>query len=110
MSNATPAKMNVLALVGMILSLLGLVLGLAVGWWVTGAFGALCIAGVICSHIAMKQIKTRNEGGRPLALTGIITGYAGLLFAVIQVVIAIVIILFFASVGAVVEGITTTTG
>jgi len=110
MSNATPAKTNVLALVGMILSLLGLVLGLAVGWWVSGAFGALCIAGVICSHIAVKQIKTRSEGGRPLAITGIITGYAGLLFAVIQIVIAIVVIIFFASAASVLQGLTTTTG
>nr|KGA06745.1 MAG: hypothetical protein GM42_3095 [actinobacterium acMicro-1] len=110
MANATPAKMNVLALVGMILSLVGLVLGLAVGWWVSGAFGALCLAGVICSHIAMKQIKTRNEGGRPLALTGIITGYIGLLFAVIQIITAIVIVLFFAAAVGVVEGVTSQVG
>ena len=110
MSNATPAKTNVLALVGMILSLVGLVLGLAVGWWVSGAFGALCLAGVICSHIAMKQIKTRNEGGRPLALTGIITGYIGLLFAVIQIITAIVIVLFFAAAVGVVEGVTSQVG
>jgi hypothetical protein len=110
MANATPAKMNVLALVGMILSLVGLVLGLAVGWWVSGAFGALCLAGVICSHIAMKQIKTRNEGGRPLALTGIITGYIGLLFAVIQIITAIVIVLFFAAAVGVVQGVTSQVG
>lgn len=110
MANATPVKTNVLALVGMILSLLGLVLGLAVGWWVSGAFGALCLAGVICSHIAMKQIKTRNEGGRPLALTGIITGYVGLLFAVIQIITAIVIVLFFAAAVGVVEGVTSQLG
>jgi hypothetical protein len=110
MSNATPAKTNVLALVGMILSLVGLVLGLAVGWWVSGAFGALCLAGVICSHIAMKQIKTRNEGGRPLALTGIITGYIGLLFAVIQIITAIVIVLFFAAAVGVVQGVTSQVG
>ena len=110
MANATPAKMNVLALVGMILSLVGLVLGLAVGWWVSGAFGALCLAGVICSHIAMKQIKTRNEGGRPLALTGIITGYIGLLFAVIQIITAIVIVLIFAAAVGVVQGVTSQVG
>ena len=112
MSNATPAKMNVLALVGMILSLLGLVLSLSVGWLpgVYGWFGLFALAGVICSHIAMKQIKTSNEGGRPLALTGIITGYVGLLFAVIQIITAIVIVLFFAAAVGVVEGVTSQLG
>lgn len=95
MSHTTPAKTNVLAIVGMALSLLGLVLVLAAGWWVWGAVGALSLAGVICSHIAMKQIKTLGEGGRPLAITGIVTGYIGLLFAVIQIVAPLLLLLFF---------------
>jgi hypothetical protein len=95
MSHATPAKTNVLAIVGMVLSLVGLVLVLSVGWWVGGAVGALSLAGVICSHIAMNQIKTRNESGRPLAITGIITGYIGLAFAVIQFVAPLLLLLFF---------------
>jgi len=99
--------MNVLGLVGMILSLLGLVLSLIVGFipGLGGWFGAFALAGVICSHIAMKQISTRKESGRGLALTGIITGYVGLLFAVIQIVIAIVFILFFATAAGVVQGV-----
>jgi hypothetical protein len=112
MANATPAKMNVLALVGMILSILGLVLSLSVGWipGVYGWFGLFALAGVICSHIAMKQIKTRKEGGSGLAITGIVTGYAGLLFAIIQVIIAIVAILFFAAAIGVVQGVTSQLG
>jgi hypothetical protein len=111
MSNATPAKMNVLALVGMILALVGLVLSLIVGWFpgVGGYFGLFSLAGVILSHIGMKQISTRSETGRGFAITGIVTGYVGLLFAVIQIVIAIVVLVFVgAAVGAVtgvVEGI-----
>jgi hypothetical protein len=104
MSNATPAKMNVLALVGMILSLVGLVVGLGVGFipGVYGYFGLFSLAGVILSHIGMKQISTRSETGRGLAITGIVTGYVGLLIAVIQIVIAIVVIVFVgAAVGAV---------
>jgi hypothetical protein len=104
MSNATPAKMNVLSLVGMILSLLGLLLGLGIGFipGVFGYFGLFSLAGVICSHIGMKQISTRSETGRGFAITGIATGYVGLLIAVIQVVIAIVVLVFVgAAVGAV---------
>lgn len=112
MSNATPAQTNVLAIVGMVLSLLGLVVGLGVGFipGLYGWFGLFALAGVICSHIAMKQIKTRNEGGRPLAITGIVTGYAGLLIAVIQVIVAIVAILLLATAIGVVQGVTSNLG
>ncbi len=40
---------------------------------VTG-FGAL--AGVITGHIALSQIKKSNEGGRPMAIAGLVVGYA----------------------------------
>jgi len=40
---------------------------------VTG-FGAL--AGVITGHIALSQVKTSNQSGRPLALAGVIVGYS----------------------------------
>jgi hypothetical protein len=86
------------------LSLVGLVVGLGVGFipGVYGYFGLLSLAGVILSHIGMKQISTRSETGRGLAITGIVTGYVGLLIAVIQIVIAIVVIVFLgAAVGAV---------
>ena len=39
---------------------------------VTG-FGA--VAGVITGHIALKQIQSTKQAGRPLALAGVITGY-----------------------------------
>jgi hypothetical protein len=102
MSNVTPAKTNVLAIVGMVLSLAGLVLLLTVGWGIWGGPGALSIAGVVCSHIAMKQVAARKEGGRPLAITGIITGYVGILFLVIQIIIGIVALIF---ISAVVSGV-----
>jgi hypothetical protein len=107
MSNVTPTKTNVLALVGMILSLVGLVLGLGIGFipGVYGWFGLFALAGVILSHIGMKQLAARKEGGRPLAITGIITGYVGLLIAVIQIVIVISILLFVSAAAGVVTGI-----
>lgn len=46
---------------------------------VTG-FGA--VAGVITGHVALAQIKKSGEAGRPLALAGVIVGYAFLVFGV----------------------------
>jgi hypothetical protein len=42
---------------------------------VTG-FGA--VAAVITGHISLAQLKKSNQSGRPLALTGLILGYAGI--------------------------------
>jgi hypothetical protein len=57
---------------------------------VTG-FGAL--AGVITGHIALSQIKKSNEGGRPMAIAGLIVGYAfiglGIAATVARVVLAV---------------------
>ena len=57
---------------------------------VTG-FGAL--AGVITGHIALSQIKKSNEGGRPMAIAGLVVGYAfiglGIAATVARVVLAV---------------------
>lgn len=91
MSSAAPAvKMNVLGIVGMVLSLFGLLNVVTWGWFAFGFGGAFSIAGVICSHIAMKQIAARNEGGRGMALTGVITGWIGIGLSVLQLIIGIV--------------------
>ncbi|KAB1647678.1 DUF4190 domain-containing protein [Pseudoclavibacter sp. CFCC 14310] len=36
------------------------------------------VLGVVFGHIALNQIKTRGEGGRGLALAGLIVSYASL--------------------------------
>lgn len=36
------------------------------------------VAAVICGHIALNQIKRTGEGGRGLALAGVIVGYVGI--------------------------------
>ena len=59
---ATPPT-NGLAIVSLVLSLLGLV------------FGVTAIGGVICGHIARRQIRERGEQGDGLALAGLIVGY-----------------------------------
>ena len=38
----------------------------------------------------MKQIASRGEGGRPLALTGVITGWIGIGLTVLQFILGIV--------------------
>jgi hypothetical protein len=51
---------NTLAIVALITSLVG-----------------IHLAGIICGHIALNQIKASGEGGRGLALAGLIIGYVG---------------------------------
>ncbi|NLA64592.1 MAG: DUF4190 domain-containing protein [Leucobacter sp.] len=55
------------------------------------------LVGIICGHIALKQIKRTGEGGRGLALAGTIIGYVGLVIGLIAVVIAIVSSLMFSA-------------
>ncbi|GAB2509300.1 DUF4190 domain-containing protein [Paramicrobacterium agarici] len=50
------------------------------------------IAGIICGHIARKQIRETGEQGDGLALTGLILGYV---FTAIIVAIIIIYIVFF---------------
>ena len=38
----------------------------------------LCIVGVILGHMSLKQIKSSGEGGRGMALTGVVAGYIGI--------------------------------
>lgn len=50
------------------------------------------IAGIICGHLALAQIKRTGEAGRELALAGLIVGYVmtglGVLIAVASIVVA----------------------
>ena len=75
-----PAKTNTLAVVSLISSIAGLFIVPFIG----------SIVGVITGHMSLGQIKRTGEGGRGLALAGTITGYVGLAFIVIG------ILLFFA--------------
>lgn len=75
------APTNTMAIVSMISSI--------IGWF---AFGSLCIVGVILGHISLKQIKTSGEGGRGMALTGVIMGYIGIAGWVIGLIIFFVVL------------------
>ena len=61
------------------------------------------LAGIICGHIALGQIKKTGEGGHGLALWGTILGYVftgiAVLFIIIYVIFFVVIFGTAASVG-----------
>ncbi|MCS0498690.1 DUF4190 domain-containing protein [Protaetiibacter mangrovi] len=57
-------RTNGVAIASLVCSLAGLLVG-----------ALACIAGVILGHIALSQIRARGEGGRGMALGGLITGY-----------------------------------
>lgn len=62
------ASTNTLAIIALVTSLLG-----------------VHLAGIICGHIALSQIKTTGESGRGLALAGLIIGYVGVVVVVLFV-------------------------
>ncbi len=83
----TAPKTNTLAIVSLISSIAGLVIVYVIG----------SVVGVITGHIALAQLKRTNEGGRGLALAGLIVGYVGLALTVIGILFFVAI---FASMAA----------
>ncbi|WP_025155609.1 DUF4190 domain-containing protein [Leifsonia aquatica] len=63
-----------------------------------GAF-VFPLAGVICGHIALSQIKRTGESGRGLAIAGLIIGYVYIAFIVLAIILTIVGTLLAASTG-----------
>lgn len=83
-------KTNTLAIVALVASLIGLVSGIGF------------LAGIICGHISLGQIKKTGEQGRGLAIAGLIIGYIGIVLSII------VTIVIFASLAAIYQtGVTT---
>ncbi|WP_245391718.1 DUF4190 domain-containing protein [Salinicola aestuarinus] len=60
---ATPGPLNVMALAAFALSVLGTLLPPA------------ALGGVVCGHLARRQIRQRHESGDSWALAGLILGY-----------------------------------
>jgi Domain of unknown function (DUF4190) len=50
--------------------------GLSIAALITGLFG-VSILGIIFGHIALSRINTRNEGGKGMAIAGLVLGYLG---------------------------------
>ena len=67
-SEASVAKTNVLAIVSLVTSILGL-----------GLYG-VGLVGIVTGHIGLSQIKKRGEQGRGLAIAGLVIGYLSSLF------------------------------
>jgi len=74
-------RTNTLAIVGFVLSFV------------------VSLAGIICSHIALSQIKRTGEGGHGLALAGVIIGYVLTGFWVLYIVFIIIVVLYSSSQG-----------
>jgi Domain of unknown function (DUF4190) len=75
----TGAKTNTLAIISLVASIAGIVI-----LWGIGS-----IAGVICGHISLSQIKKTGEQGHGMAVAGLIVGYIGIGLAIIGTIIAI---------------------
>jgi len=78
-TGAAVAKWNVLSIVSLVTSVIG-----------------LGLVGVITGHISLSQIKKTGEQGRVLAIVGLVLGYLGILASII---VAIVYIGFFLTLG-----------
>jgi len=77
------SPLNIMALVGFILSVSGVATGITV------------IPGIVLSHIGLSQIKRTGESGRGFALAGLIVGYCVVgLSAVAVIMIVLIAILF----------------
>ncbi|WP_167138332.1 DUF4190 domain-containing protein [Diaminobutyricimonas sp. TR449] len=62
-------KYNVLAIISLVTSIVG-----------------ISLAGIICGHIALSQIKRTGESGRGMAIAGLIVGYIGLVVGIITAI------------------------
>ncbi|TPW71775.1 DUF4190 domain-containing protein [Schumannella sp. 10F1B-5-1] len=71
---APAAKTNTLAIVGLILAFV------------------VSLGGLIVSLIALNQIKQTGEGGRGLALAGVIISAIGLVIGVLYIIFAVILV------------------
>lgn len=82
-------RTNTLAILALVFSLMG------IGTWFTA------IGGIVCGHIARKQIRQTGEGGAGMATAGLVIGYivaiGGILFLLAYVGFIIVMIIIGAS-------------
>jgi hypothetical protein len=83
------AKTNTLAIIALVASLAGFLTGIGF------------IAGVICGHISLGQIKKTGEQGRGMAIAGLIIGYVGILLTIILTIVFIAFIATLAASGTI---------
>lgn len=51
------------------------------------------VAGIICGHVSLSQIRRTGEGGRGLAIAGLVISYVYVAFVVIYILVILVIVL-----------------
>jgi hypothetical protein len=66
------------------LAIAALVLGIVWVYWVGS------ILAVIFGHIALSQIRRTGQGGRGMAVAGLVLGYIGLFFLAVVIVLSVV--------------------
>lgn len=84
-SHVASPPTNTLALISMILSLVGVFTGVT------------AVGGIVCGHLARRQIARSGESGDGMALTGLIVGYAAV--ALWLAYLALVVVYFIAVIG-----------
>jgi len=60
------------------------VLGILWLWWVGS------ILAVVFGHVALSQIRQRGQGGRGMAIAGLVLGYVGLGFLALVILLTVV--------------------
>ena len=79
----TPFKKNTLATVSMVLGIAAFVIIPFIG-----VIGVLCaLSAIVCGFIALSQIKKTNEGGKKMAIAGIILGVLTFIWMVLLFVV-----------------------
>ena len=77
------SPLNIMALVGFILSVSGVATGITV------------IPGIVLSHIGMSQIKRTGESGRGFALAGLVVGYCVVGLSVLAIIVVVILAVLF---------------
>jgi hypothetical protein len=84
------SRTNVLAIVSLVAGIAGLVFVPLIGG----------IVAVITGHLARKEIRTTGESGDGLAKGGLITGYIGLGFSALAIIVVVIVFGILAASGA----------
>lgn len=71
---------NSLAIIAFVLSMVGFISGIGF------------IAGIVCGHISLSQIKRTHESGRGLAVAALVIGYIMVVFMLILIALVIILI------------------
>ncbi|GAB4046425.1 DUF4190 domain-containing protein [Catellatospora paridis] len=78
---------NGMAIASMVLGIVGVLM-----CWCYGIGALPGLIGAILGHVSQKQIRERQQEGRGMAITGIITGWSAVALTVIGILIVVIIV------------------